>query len=746
MPKNRVEIKVDANLKALKQNMKQGTRVVAGSARKMASTVNHLRKSFLGLKAGIAVAAGVAGMGLMIRQSLKVNDEMAKISANIGVATGALTAFHLSGQLAGVTIETVNSSLKRMVKRLGEAAQGTGAAKKQLEEWGLDANKMAQMKPEDAFQGIADAIREMDTQTGKVAATAAIFGREGIDMVAMLEGGSAAFRAAARDTQLFGTAISRVDAKKIEDFNDEMTRGHEIMKGFATRVTLKFADTMKPIIENLNESARETEGFKNEVDDLAGSFANMVSKGVSGTSNVLKVIKEMRAFFKEHQVLARIAEIAAPGLSLPITPSVKKTTTPGTSGSFFPISPFAMRGGQLPPMHGKTEMKGFAMPTLGHSPFADLEAEITRDLAVITKEMQSSADSWEEIVKTPFEVMQEQFFEIQELSKAGIINDDVFKRSMDKISTDFLATKETMETEWTAFSQERNRLDMGAKDFAILQFKEEFDQYKIFVDQGRISSEEFTRLKKAGIKQVSDTFKADMTFMEELTRQTARNMHGAFDDFYFRLMKRDFEDFGDWMEGFFDSLLRSVSSKLSEFTVGGLEDLLGAIFKGGGTGGGGTGGGGILAGIKGIFGFADGGLITRPTLALMGEAGPEVVAPESDFKDFVASLRGGTGGSGILAGTKGIFGFADGGLITRPTLALMGEAGPEIVAPESDFNDFVATLQGGKGGGDLIVKVIMNNPIDMSVMRRSDDEIVTVVAEGYAHGKVIRDVIRNDTG
>ena len=41
--------------------------------------------------------------------------------------------------------------------------------------------------------------------------------------------------------------------------------------------------------------------------------------------------------------------------------------------------------------------------------------------------------------------------------------------------------------------------------------------------------------------------------------------------------------------------------------------------------------------------FAKGGLVDRPTLGLIGEAGPEIVAPQRDFLDVVNSLvRGGS--------------------------------------------------------------------------------------------------------
>lgn len=52
--------------------------------------------------------------------------------------------------------------------------------------------------------------------------------------------------------------------------------------------------------------------------------------------------------------------------------------------------------------------------------------------------------------------------------------------------------------------------------------------------------------------------------------------------------------------------------------------------------------GGVIALVKnvvgGIKGFATGGRVDRPTLGLVGEAGPEIIAPEKDFKQVVAGM------------------------------------------------------------------------------------------------------------
>jgi hypothetical protein len=123
---------------------------------------------------------------------------------------------------------------------------------------------------------------------------------------------------------------------------------------------------------------------------------------------------------------------------------------------------------------------------------------------------------------------------------------------------------------------------------------------------------------------------------------------------------------------------------------------------GGSSGGGDTGGGsdGVPEGFTGTLDdwndFIDnldtGGLVSKPTLSWIAKNGkPEMVVPLSDreyaIKQVNEILK-------IVDATKveraTISAFAEGGIIDKPTMALIGEAGPEMIVP---LNDHKAALE-----------------------------------------------------
>lgn len=427
-------------------------------------------------KAAIAGAAMAAGMAILIKRTLSAVDNLAKLSRNLTISTEALAAFDLQANLAGVSTEVMNKSLAKMLKNIGDAALGFGTAKTLLDRLNIDIQKLASLKPEEQFQFIADAMKNLNTQAEKIAFSTAIFGRQGVELIEVLEGGSKAFRAAARDTQLFGTAISAVDARKVEDFNDEMTRLKEVFKGFATRITVKFAEGMEPLIEKFIEAARESEGFKSEVNSLADAFSDLAISSVNSMSKIVQTFKDSRSFFDKH----------------PLFKSTFQTQFPFTSKLFTSSKP--------------------------------------------EKKPEPSKPSIPDFLKTPKDPLKAL---VENARKANFkIKDDAEKaREQDRLNA--IGHSDAKIKLFEEFTNKRKELTLSAKEFAIDQFNEEFGKFQELVDQGRITAEELEKFRLEGIKKISDGFKEaeekgkqSLTELQVAMKEVSADMKDSLADFF----------------------------------------------------------------------------------------------------------------------------------------------------------------------------------------------------------------------
>jgi hypothetical protein len=296
-----IKLVLTGDSKSLKKAIDDGSLSLSALSAKSRESINSFAKwGAAGTVAGAAIIAGV------VNSSRKSIDVLAKKSDQLGIATEKLAAFQHLGELTGVSNQSMNSSLERMSKRLGEAAQGMGAARPQLERLNLSAKELVSLSPDQQYQKIAEAVKGLSTQSEKAAATAAIFGREGLALLNTMEAGAEGFAQAEADVAAFGTAITRVDAAKVEAANDSFERVQEALKGVATQLTVQLAPMMKVIADRFVDAARESGGFTDQI--------------VSGMNLAIDAVAFFGDMVKGLQVVWKLAEVAAMGfISLTLT-------------------------------------------------------------------------------------------------------------------------------------------------------------------------------------------------------------------------------------------------------------------------------------------------------------------------------------------------------------------------------------------------------------------------------------------
>ncbi len=228
-----------------------GTKKIRNSTERMAKQTERdmaaFGRSVKSALTTIMALAGAAGFGAMIKQSMTTIDLLAKTSDKLGLTTEHLAGLRHAAELSGVATNTMDMALQRMTRRLAEAAQGTGEAQNAIKELGLDAQALAAMAPDRALYEIADAMQKVENQGDRVRLAFKLFDSEGVAMVNMLKDGSAGLRAAQQEAEKLGLAISRVDAKRVEEANDAFTKMKSAVSGLSNELTIKLAPAIEQV-------------------------------------------------------------------------------------------------------------------------------------------------------------------------------------------------------------------------------------------------------------------------------------------------------------------------------------------------------------------------------------------------------------------------------------------------------------------------------------------------------------------
>lgn len=199
---------------------------------KDAAFVKGIKRASQTLKSfgsGMAViGAGVSAVGTALLGPLAaavhkfadVGSELNDASARMGIAAGALAEIGYAAEQSGASMEAVETSIKRMQKLLGAAADGSKEAISTLRDLGLTFTELNNLRPEDQFQRIGERLAAMPADFKRTSAALAVFGKQGTVLLPMLDT-LAEMRQEARD---LGLAPSDDAVKMADDLGDAFHR------------------------------------------------------------------------------------------------------------------------------------------------------------------------------------------------------------------------------------------------------------------------------------------------------------------------------------------------------------------------------------------------------------------------------------------------------------------------------------------------------------------------------------------
>ena len=250
----------------------------AGRAEFFSKQIQKSRKSLnrLGRRMGITagglaklsaafLAAGAAMVTGLVIQGLRSVDALAKTSAKLGITTEAMAGLQHAARQTGVSVETMNMALQRMVRRIAEAAMGTGEAKGALEELGISAEELNRLSPDKQFQVLSDAISKVQNPADRVRLAMKLFDSEGVALVNTMRLGSQGLQEMAAEAEALGLSLSGSQAAAVEKANDAMAKLFDVVTGVARSLAIEMAPILEDIANSFVNTAKETGGFGDTV-------------------------------------------------------------------------------------------------------------------------------------------------------------------------------------------------------------------------------------------------------------------------------------------------------------------------------------------------------------------------------------------------------------------------------------------------------------------------------------------------
>nr|MBS3742489.1 hypothetical protein [Candidatus Cloacimonadota bacterium] len=262
-------------------------------AKKQTSGLNKTVKK-LGATIGVAFAAKkIAGF---VNETANLGDQIGKLSKQTGVGTEALQKYQFAAERTGVSKEKLNSSLERFQKRVGMAQTGTGSLANQLKN--LNPELLKNVKNADntnqAFRKYMDAMGDVPNKSKQAAMAQAAFGREGLKLINMAEGGTDAIDKYGDKLEETGGILSKDLVKASEDYQDRMENMKMAIRGVKAILAKNLMPIFKKVMKNLQTFAK---WVKDNIDAIKswGKTIGIAVGAFIGSKGLLKVIKMGRS-------------------------------------------------------------------------------------------------------------------------------------------------------------------------------------------------------------------------------------------------------------------------------------------------------------------------------------------------------------------------------------------------------------------------------------------------------------------
>ena len=238
--------------------------------------------------APLAAAAAAIGSVRAVRGTLDNVDAQAKLARSLRTTVESMQVLTRAGELTGVGQAQLEQGSKDLFRRLSQAAGGTGAAAKALERLRLNSADLLKLPLDERIAKINGAIAEFILKAEQAAVAGALFGEEG--SIAMTRLDPATLAQAAEEVAIFGRVISDVEAEKIEQANDAMSRLGLVARGIGTDLTIALAPALEAgskILASWTPSIRAIFGGIQDAFVILKSFVTYIFRSGTAVSSTL---------------------------------------------------------------------------------------------------------------------------------------------------------------------------------------------------------------------------------------------------------------------------------------------------------------------------------------------------------------------------------------------------------------------------------------------------------------------------
>ena len=263
-----VDDKGTPQVKGFTQTVEQGGKRIQTSAErtgnKVTAAFSKIPQVFGTVAKGIGLAAtALTGIGAgLFAMTKNVADSQAQVEEfgrRIGVSTEFLSEMAFAAEQEGIANQALNTSLQRLQRRLGEAADGTGIAVNAFQKLGIKlTDTTGKVRPlEKVFPEVAEALSKVEDPSKRAALAMKLMDTEGVKLLQIMDKGADGLQAYSDRAQELGIVVTESAAKSSKEFAGNLTDLQKSFSGVVRLLANELIPIFVPLLKGLTDSILE---------------------------------------------------------------------------------------------------------------------------------------------------------------------------------------------------------------------------------------------------------------------------------------------------------------------------------------------------------------------------------------------------------------------------------------------------------------------------------------------------------
>ena len=237
----------------------------------------------IGFATKLGVAALVSAFVANTKNASDFIETLGKMSQRLGVSTEAMSKLAYAAKMSDISIETLETSFRKMYQSAYSGSDAFAALGVSVKDSSGRLRSGA-----DIFEDLAEKFSKMPNSVGKASAAMQIFGKNGAEIIPLLNQGADGLKAFADEAENLGVVISDTTAKDVERFNDMLKKLEEGAKGLSVRFIELVANAAKGFSifkMSSDDYAKSIEDYKKSVDESVESSRNQAQANMDAAAS-----------------------------------------------------------------------------------------------------------------------------------------------------------------------------------------------------------------------------------------------------------------------------------------------------------------------------------------------------------------------------------------------------------------------------------------------------------------------------